>query len=141
MTPIIKPLCVAYILSSCCSGVRQRNSGSTTLYDVSCVERTGIFIQDCSYQLVSGYSTGGCSLQEELIIGCFEQSNCTSGDIRLMNGSSRLEGRVELCSQGIWGSIARRYSYDWDYIDAEVVCRQLGYPWECELTIIIYYLQ
>ena len=82
---------------------------------------------------MSGSSTDGCSLTEELVIGCFEQSSCTSGDIRLANGSSALEGRVELCSQGIWGSIAILF---WDYIDAEVVCRQLGYPWECELTIM-----
>ena len=36
---------------------------------------------------------------------------------------------MEICRQGVWGSVT---TSSWDYIDAQVVCRQLGYNWECE---------
>ena len=65
-----------------------------------------------------------------MMVGCYEPSGCTEGDVRLMEGNSTLEGRVEVCSRGLWGAIT--YS-DWDENDAMVVCRQLGHPWNCKL--------
>ena len=120
---------IAFAYSSCCT--RQRNTGSITLYDVTCSAQSRAFIRDCQFSRVIGYSTSSCSLREELIVGCYQLSNCTSGDLRLVNGSSKLEGRVEVCSQGIWGTIVA--TSNWDSREAMVVCRQLGYPWECKL--------
>ena len=56
-------------------------------------------------------------------------TNCTSGDVQLMNGSSDSEGIVEVCYQGVWTTVA---GYGWDYRDARVLCRQLGYVDKCE---------
>lgn len=44
-------------------------------------------------------------------------------DVRLIGGSSRCSGRVEISYQGSWGGIC---SQQWDKSDAQVLCRQLG---------------
>ena len=50
-------------------------------------------------------------------------ADCTTGDIRLVNGSSPLEGRLEICINNAWGTVCHdSFSKD----DAQVVCRQLG---------------
>ena len=50
--------------------------------------------------------------------------NCTENDIRLVGGTSPLEGRVEVCVNGDWGTVTHD---NWDYRDASVACRQLGF--------------
>ena len=49
---------------------------------------------------------------------------CPEGAVRLIDGDIEQEGRMEVCSNGIWGSIC---SYGWGTSDAYVACKQLGY--------------
>ena len=49
---------------------------------------------------------------------------CTTGTIHLVGGSNSMEGRVEVCSGGAWGTVCDNR---WDNTDAGVTCRQLGY--------------
>ena len=48
---------------------------------------------------------------------------CVNGTVRLENGGNNY-GRVEVCVNNIWGTICSDF---WDYVDASVVCSQLGY--------------
>lgn len=50
--------------------------------------------------------------------------DCNDGDVRLMGISSSMEGRVEVCYDGVWGSVCTRA---WSAADVSVTCRQLGY--------------
>ncbi len=54
---------------------------------------------------------------------CILGTNCTHGQIRLVGGSSEYEGRVEICGQGVWGTVC---DDRWDNMDASVACRQLA---------------
>ena len=53
--------------------------------------------------------------------------NCTNGTVRLVDGPVENAGRVEVCINGVWGTVCHRNVNDWGNNDARVVCGQLGY--------------
>ncbi len=54
-----------------------------------------------------------------------DTNTCTEEDIRLVDGLISTEGRVEVCRNGRWRGVC---DTNWNYRDAFVVCRQLGFP-------------
>ena len=48
---------------------------------------------------------------------------CKDGSLRLVDGTSENNGRLEICQASVWGTIC---NFGWDRNDAIVACRQLG---------------
>ena len=61
--------------------------------------------------------------QSSIVVTLFE--TCVDGDVRLLNGNNSGQGRVEVCLNGVFGSLCD--TGRWTDSDARVVCRQLGF--------------
>ena len=58
---------------------------------------------------------------------------CTA-NIRLVDGTSANEGRIEVFSEGDWGTVCDDF---WDIDDAMVACRQLDFPGGIRCTMLV----
>lgn len=67
-------------------------------------------------------------------IDSFPQECPYPGAVRLVSDNMTItnEGRVEICYKGQWGTLCEDH---WDRLDAEVVCRELGYGTNGKLGI------
>ena len=50
---------------------------------------------------------------------------CQNGEVRLLGGVSSEQGRVEVCYNGVWGTMCGEDR--WTHTEAAVICHQLGY--------------
>ena len=54
-----------------------------------------------------------------------QMSVCTHGKVRLVNGPTSIEGRVEVCINNAWGTVCHN---EFSSEDARVICRTVGLP-------------
>ena len=62
-----------------------------------------------------------------------QKEDCSDGDLRLRDGQTDYEGRIEVCINKVWGTICGMYQYyywlDWSWYQGNdiTICRILGY--------------
>uniref|UniRef100_A0A1X7TXL8 SRCR domain-containing protein n=1 Tax=Amphimedon queenslandica TaxID=400682 RepID=A0A1X7TXL8_AMPQE len=83
-------------------------------------------ISSCYYY--GSFSSSKCMTQcSSYYIGikCISSGdNCNEGEVRLVNGTEEREGRLEVCANGVWGTVC---SYSFTRAAAYIACKQLGY--------------
>ena len=56
--------------------------------------------------------------------------------VRLVDGTTEMEGRVEVFYEGSWGTVC---DDDWDIVDVAVVCRYLRFSGTTEILSTAYF--
>ncbi|XP_062851463.1 neurotrypsin [Trichomycterus rosablanca] len=122
-------------------GAYEEGKGLILLDEVRCVGSESSLLE-CSH---AAWGRHDCSHSEDIAVYCERGEHIkdvpavplVSGPLlRLVNGESRKEGRVEVFINGQWGSVC---DDGWNDINAEVVCRQLGFVGHSKARSMAYF--
>uniref|UniRef100_A0A8C4T488 SRCR domain-containing protein n=1 Tax=Erpetoichthys calabaricus TaxID=27687 RepID=A0A8C4T488_ERPCA len=100
-------------------------TGLILLDNVNC-DGSESFLASC-YSL--GWAIHNCGHHEDAGVVC-------AGSIRVVNGNSSCQGRVEVFYNNAWGTVC---DDDWDMFNAKVVCKQLGCGSAIEAKVLGYF--
>ncbi|XP_019852408.1 PREDICTED: scavenger receptor cysteine-rich domain superfamily protein-like [Amphimedon queenslandica] len=93
---------------------------STGIESIAYMRCPGNGLRYCSFTQ-NFYS---CTCPASLGLKCYYRTDCNEGEIRLVNGTIDREGRLEICTNGVWGGFC---SSNFRKSAAHVACKQAGY--------------
>ena len=85
----------------------------------------------------SGFSgSASCTLSNVVGVVCQVSANesCRDGSVRLVDGNSEHEGRLEVCADNIWSTVC---DDNFGFNEARVVCLQLFNQTSSKLKVIV----
>ncbi|XP_071157151.1 scavenger receptor cysteine-rich domain-containing protein DMBT1-like [Mytilus edulis] len=102
-----------------------RGTGPIQLDDLSC-QGTEKNLALCGHR---GWGKSNCDHTEDASVVCLASapSGTTNTTLRLVGGTTPSSGRLEINYQGTWGTVCDDL---FDNYAAQVVCRELGLPWQ-----------
>uniref|UniRef100_A0AAX7TW73 Neurotrypsin n=1 Tax=Astatotilapia calliptera TaxID=8154 RepID=A0AAX7TW73_ASTCA len=98
--------------------------GPVLLARVQCTGNE-LSLEDCPH---SNWEQHNCEHMDDAGVSC---NPYTDGAVRLVGATSDREGRVEIYYQGQWGTVC---DDSWTELNAQVVCRQLGFRGRAEVA-------
>ncbi|VDI23188.1 Hypothetical predicted protein, partial [Mytilus galloprovincialis] len=100
--------------------ITHNGNGVIWLNDVTCSGSEGRLL-NCSFEI----NIEHCSHHDDVGVHCFLScSPENEGSLRIMSGFAVNQGRLDINYKGEWGTVCGR---DFENVDAEVACKQLGY--------------
>ncbi|XP_053406028.1 deleted in malignant brain tumors 1 protein-like isoform X2 [Mercenaria mercenaria] len=100
-----------------------KNDKPVLLRDVQCVGNETTFEQCPSKQMSPDLKNCNYASNDAGVI-CYRKKNDVGFNYRMVGGSNRSTGRVEIGYEGRWGMVC---AWSWQSADARVLCKALGY--------------
>lgn len=101
--------------------------------EINCFYPSGRDWMNCQ---IGEWDTTVCTHSEDVGLICLDALLHTDGDVRLVNGPSRSEGRVEIFYNNEWGTIC---DDNFRQNEGDVICHQLGFESALSTHLNAYY--